>query len=100
MYNFKKIYFFINYFFLKRILFHYGLSQDIEYSSLCYMVGPCCLSILNVNNLYLGFPGSSDGEESTYNAGDPGLIYILFLAVLGLRCCMSFTLVARAGATL
>ena len=30
------------------ILFHYGLSQDIEYSSLCYTVGPCCLSILNV----------------------------------------------------
>ena len=26
------------------------------------------------NNLYLGFPGSSDSEESTYNAGDPGLI--------------------------
>ena len=24
------------------ILFHYGLSQDIEYSSLCYTVGPCC----------------------------------------------------------
>ena len=28
------------------ILFHYGLSQDIEYRSLCYIVGPCCLSIL------------------------------------------------------
>ena len=28
------------------ILFHYGLSQDIEYSSLHYTVGPCCLSIL------------------------------------------------------
>ena len=27
------------------ILFHYGLSQDIVYSSLCYTVGPCCLSI-------------------------------------------------------
>ena len=27
-------------------LFHYGLSQDIEYSFLCYIVGPCCLSIL------------------------------------------------------
>ena len=25
------------------ILFHYGLSQDAEYSSLCYTVGPCCL---------------------------------------------------------
>ena len=29
-----------------KILFHYSLLQDIEYSSLCYTVGPCCLSIL------------------------------------------------------
>ena len=28
------------------ILFHYSLSQDIEYSSLCYTANPCCLSIL------------------------------------------------------
>ena len=34
-------------FFLK-ILFHYGLSQEIGYSFLCCTVGPCCLSILNV----------------------------------------------------
>ena len=27
------------------ILFHYGFLQDIEHSSLCYTVGPCCLSI-------------------------------------------------------
>ena len=27
-------------------IFHYGLSQDIEYSSLYYTVGPCCLSVL------------------------------------------------------
>ena len=26
--------------------FHYSLLQDIEYSSLCYTVGPCCLSTL------------------------------------------------------
>ena len=25
-------------------LFHYILLQDIKYSSLCYTVGPCCLS--------------------------------------------------------
>ena len=31
------------------ILLHYGLSQDIEYSSLCYTVGPYCLSILHIN---------------------------------------------------
>ena len=30
------------------ILFHYGLSQDIEYSFLCYTLIPCCLSIRNV----------------------------------------------------
>ena len=33
---------------LFHILFHYGLLQDIEYSSLCYTVGPCCLSILYI----------------------------------------------------
>ena len=31
---------------LFHILFHYGLSQDIEYSFQCYAVGPCCLSTL------------------------------------------------------
>ena len=36
-----------------RILFHYGLSQDMEYSSLCYTVGPCCLSILYFKSLHL-----------------------------------------------
>ena len=30
------------------ILFHYSLSQNIKYSSLCYTAGPCCLSILYV----------------------------------------------------
>ena len=34
------------YTFFLNIIFHYGLSQDIEYRSLCYTVGPCCLSIL------------------------------------------------------
>ena len=29
------------------ILFHHGLSQDTEYSSLRYIAGPCCLSILH-----------------------------------------------------
>ena len=32
---------------LFQILFHYSLSQDIDYSSLCYTVGPC-LSILYI----------------------------------------------------
>ena len=25
------------------IIFHYSLLQDIDYSSLCYIEGPCCL---------------------------------------------------------
>jgi len=29
---------------LPHILFHYGLSQDTEYSSLSYSIEPCCLS--------------------------------------------------------
>ena len=29
-------------------IFHYRLLQDIEYSSLCYTVGPCYLSILYI----------------------------------------------------
>ena len=31
---------------LFHVLFHYSLSQDTDYSFLCYTVGPCCLSIL------------------------------------------------------
>ena len=28
--------------------FPLSLLQDIEYNSLCYTVGPCCLSILHI----------------------------------------------------
>ena len=33
---------------LFHILFHYDLSEDIEFSSLCYTIGPCCLFILYI----------------------------------------------------
>ena len=33
---------------LLHFLFHYALSKHIEYTSLCYTVGPCCSSILHV----------------------------------------------------
>ena len=33
---------------LLKTVFHYHLSQDVEYSFLCYTVGPCCLSILYI----------------------------------------------------
>ena len=35
------------------ILFHYILSQDIEYSSLCYIVGPCLFICSLYNSLHL-----------------------------------------------
>ena len=41
------------------ILYHYGLSQDIEHSSLSYTVRPYCLSIYpTYNSLYLLTPNS------------------------------------------
>ena len=33
---------------LFQIIFHYRLLKDIEYSSLCYTVGPCYLYILYI----------------------------------------------------
>ena len=33
---------------LFHIIFHCALLEDTEYSSLCYMVEPCCLSILYI----------------------------------------------------
>ena len=47
-FNYTHIYVFFFY-----ILFPYGLSQDIEYSSLCYTEGHCCLSILYMSSAYL-----------------------------------------------
>ena len=45
------------------------------YSSLCYIVGLCWLSIFCiVLYIYDGFPGSSVGKESVCNTGDPGSI--------------------------
>ena len=49
------------------ILFHYGLSQEIGYSSLCCTVRPCCLSILNIivciYQLQIPSPSLSLSEE-------------------------------------
>ena len=33
---------------LFNIPFHYDLSQNTEYSSLCHTIGPCCLPILYI----------------------------------------------------
>ena len=41
-----------------RIIFHYGLSYDIKYSSLCYTVGPFCLIHSTYSGLHLLIPNS------------------------------------------
>ena len=52
----KVIQLYLHIYILFHILFHYGLLQDIEYSSLCYTVGPCCLSILYILSLTTTLP--------------------------------------------
>ena len=42
---------------LFHIIFHYGLSQHIEYSSLCFIVGPVFIHSV-YNSLYLLTPNS------------------------------------------
>ena len=61
---------------LFKILFLFSLLQNTEQSSLCYMVGSCWLSILNIavyTHPILSFPSGLAGKESTCNAGDSGL---------------------------
>ena len=45
LYN-KVVQFYIYTCIIFHSLFYDSLLQDFEYSSLCYTVGPCCLSIL------------------------------------------------------
>ena len=54
------------------ILFHCGLLQDIEYSSLCCTVGPGWLSNMNLFFLYLHFKFivfKTDGHLSLEQCG-------------------------------
>jgi len=48
---------------LFHILFHYGLSQDLEYRSLCYTVGTC-LSILYITVVILALTYKSSNFNS------------------------------------
>ena len=59
--------------FLFQILFPFRLLQDIEQHSLCYIVGPCRLSILNTavcTTRQSQLPRWLIGKESTCQAGD------------------------------
>ena len=47
----------------------------VEQSSMCYTVGPCWLSILNMAGWTCpSFPGDSEGKESACNEGNLGLV--------------------------
>ena len=77
---------------LFQILFHYKLLQDIEYSSLCYTVGSCCLSIL-FYFIYLFF------IKVIFFKIWPFIIYLyLFMAMLGLCfCARAFSSCGKRG---
>jgi len=42
-----------SYMYFFQILFPYRLLQNTEYSSLYYIVGPCCLSVLYISSVFL-----------------------------------------------
>ena len=48
IYMYIYIYIYLYIYISSQILFPCSLLQDIEYSSLCYTVGPSCLSILYI----------------------------------------------------
>ena len=50
---------------LLHILFHCGLSQDTEYSSLCHVTGPSWLSILYTTLCLCNFWNSANSRLST-----------------------------------
>ena len=63
---------------LFQILFPIRLLQNIEQGSLCYTVGPCWLSILNI-------------AVCTCQSQTPFLfIYFFYWSIIALQCCVSF----------
>ena len=80
IYPYLYLYLHLHLYILFQILFPYRLLQNIEYSSLCYTVGPCWLSILYI--VVWGFPGGAVVKNPPANEGDmrsspgPGRSYI------------------------
>ena len=70
---------------LFHILSHYGLSHDAEYSSLCYTVGPCCLSHSVDNGLHLLTPNSQSDPLPPLPTWQPPVS-----SLMSPRCCFCF----------
>ena len=76
-------------------LFHYRSLQDIQYSSLCYIVGLCWLSFFFFLILIFGYTESSllpglslvavSGGHSSLQCEDPSLQWLLLLQGTGSR---------------
>ena len=52
------------------VFYSIRLSRDMEHSSLCYTIGPCCLSILYI--IVWGFQVALVVKNPPANAGDSG----------------------------
>ena len=68
------------------ISFHYGLSQDIKYSSLCYTVGPCflldCVLFEDNSVWFVSLPPSFTFHSFLLPASSLPLFLSHFIAVL------------------
>ena len=65
-----------------QILFPYRFLQNIKYSSLCYAVGPCWLSVM-ILVFFFGCPGSLLLRECFLwsQSGDYSLVAVLWLLI-------------------
>ena len=59
MYTYVYTYTYIHIYIFFPIFFHYGLLWDIDYSSLCYTIGPCCLIHSIYKSVHMLIPNSS-----------------------------------------
>ena len=64
------------YIYIFQIIFHYRLLQNIEHSSMCYIVGPWCLCILYIEvsicQSHLAAPCANDIHRLLHTPADAG----------------------------
>ena len=85
------------YIYIFHIVFHCNLSQDIAYSSHCYTVILCCLSILYIS-FYLIIPNSqSSFPIPTCLMATTCLGFLLFAVPHFLRCWENHLILTKGG---
>ena len=58
-----------------KILSHYRLSQDIEYSSLCYTADPCKTTYFIYSSMYMLVPNFKFSSASTIPFGNHKFVF-------------------------